>query len=291
MKKNRLITNNRKRAPKGNRYLRTKTRREKRERVNLMPAFLKSGKLVGVTLLVVVTLGTLSTGLVFGYHYLVNSQYFMVRKVVLTGINRVSRDQVLEQTGLDGPTNLLAVRLDEMAMKVRSLPWVSDVTITRQMPDTISIDVKERRPKTLINLGALYYVDETGKPFKRLDPKENPGLPIITGFSWEDFVKREEYTRKDVREVFSLLAVLAERNDRFRLDNISEVHFDAARGLTLFTRAENIQVKVGRGDYRVKMRRLGRVLAHLKIKGESEGLVYFNLESAPRVIVRRQAAG
>ena len=41
------------------------------------------------------------------------------------------------------------------------------------------------------------------------------------------------------------------------------------------------------GDYRAKLKRLGRVLAHLKIKGQSDGLIYFNLECSPRVVVRR----
>ena len=211
----------------------------------------------------------------------------MVRKVVLHGINQVSREQVLDATGLNRPTNILALHLGELGNKLRKLPWVENVTVTRKLPDTIIVEIKERHPKTLINLNGLFYLDESGQPFKTVDAKENPQLPIITGFTREDFIKRPDFTERDVEEVFAFLTSLAGRSDRFRLENISEINFDQARGISLFTRDDNVQLKVGLGDYASKMRRLGRVLAHLKIRGESEGLVYLNLECSPRVIVRR----
>jgi cell division septal protein FtsQ len=243
-------------------------------------------KVVFSTVFILGALGAVSVGLVLGYYYTINSEYFTVKKVVLQGLNRVTRAEVLAKTGLSKPSNVLASNLKEMGLAVKTIPWVEDVNLKRKMPDTIIIDIKEHRPCSLVNLDGLFYLNEKGQPFKKVDAKEKPGLPIITGFSKEDFLKREVFTQRDLTEVFSLLEVLAERNDRFRLDNISEVNFDPARGISIFTRNDNVQVKVGLGDYRAKMRRLGRVLAHLKIKGKAEGLVYFNLESSPRVIVR-----
>ncbi|MGL4208884.1 MAG: cell division protein FtsQ/DivIB, partial [Candidatus Adiutrix sp.] len=75
-------------------------------------------------------------------------------------------------------------------------------------------------------------------------------------------------------------------NDEFRLDNISEINYDLVRGITLFTRNLGIQVKVGFGSYEEKFRRLGRVLANLKMQNKYEGLSYLNLEASPRVTVR-----
>ncbi|MEW6266477.1 MAG: FtsQ-type POTRA domain-containing protein [Thermodesulfobacteriota bacterium] len=237
-------------------------------------------------------LGLVSMGLMLGYYYLMNSEYFMVRKVVLEGLNRVSRNELLSRTGLDQPANILALRLDKMAARARALSWVETVTITRRMPDTILVQIREHRPRTLISLGDLYYLDENGQPIKKVGPMEKPELPIVTGFAAEDFEgPRLALTRKDVEEVFALLEVMAERNDSFRVENISEINFDPVRGISLFTRHDNIQVKIGLGDYRTKLWRLGRLMALLKIKGQADGLNYFNLECGPRVIARRSAAG
>ena len=86
-------------------------------------------------------------------------------------------------------------------------------------------------------------------------------------------------------DIFQLLDVLAKRNDRLSLENIAKVSFDAIRGLSLFTH-ENLQVKVGFEDYNVKFKRLGRVLAFLKVTGRQDGLNYINLECGSRVVIR-----
>jgi len=87
-------------------------------------------------------------------------------------------------------------------------------------------------------------------------------------------------------EVFSLVDVLAARQDEFKLDLVSEINYDAVRGLTLFVRRGELEVKVGFGAYEEKFRRLNRVKAHLKQHGQFEDLAYINLEASPRVIVR-----
>ena len=278
-----------KRAPVKTRERRTRNNRSAQKSVDgkkIFSGIFRFFKFVFSGVFIITILGVVSAGLVLGYYYTIHSEYFMVKKVVLNGLNKVSRQEVLNRTGLSSQSNILALQLREIGLTIKSMPWVEDVKLTRKMPDTIVIDIKEHRPRSLVNLDGLFYINDSGQPFKRVDAKEKPGLPIITGFSKEDFLKREDFTRKDLTEVFALLDVLAERNDRFRLDNISEVNFDPARGISIFTRNDNLQVKIGLGDYRAKMRRLGRVLAHLKIKGQAEGLVYFNLESSPRVIVR-----
>jgi cell division protein FtsQ len=280
-----------------NRYRGAKKAKKTTRKRNLGPAvrsffaaLWRTTKMVTASVLIISLLGGVSVGLVMGYHYVVNAQYFMVRKVVLNGLDRISRDEVLKATELDKPANILALNLADMAGHVETLPWVRTVTVSRKLPDTILVNIVERRPRVLVSMDALYYLDETGTPFKKVDPKDNPELPIVTGFTRADLIDRREHTMNDLLEVFDLLDALAERNDRFRVGNISEINFDAVRGLSLFTRNDKVQVKIGRGDYRQKLRRLGRVLAHLKIKGQADGVTYFNLECSPRVIVRRPAS-
>ncbi|MEW5723757.1 MAG: FtsQ-type POTRA domain-containing protein [Thermodesulfobacteriota bacterium] len=279
--------------PSRNRYRSEPRFRHRRTRgilVGFLASLWAAVKVVFSGVFLLVFLAGVSVSLVVGYQYLMNSKYFMVKKVVLTGLERTSRADVLAATGLDRSTNILAVRLDQLGTNLRTLPWVREVTLTRRLPDTLLIQVEERRPRALVLLDSLYYLDEKGLPFKKVDSGEQPELPIVSGFTRADFTEeRRGFSRRDLGEVFALLDVLAERNDRFRLANVSEVNFDKVRGLTLFTREDNVQVRIGLGEYRAKLRRLGRVLAHLKIKGEAEGLTYFNLESSPRVVVRRAA--
>jgi len=244
-------------------------------------------KVTAAAVLTVTVVGGFSFALVFGYNELIHAKYFEVKKVVLRGLNRVSQEEVLQLTGLqDRPANILAVRLRDMAQRLHAHPWVDQVSITREIPDTIIVEVTERRARALLDLGPLYFLDESGKPFKKAEETDASDLPVIVGFSKYDFLKRSDIVEGALVEIFQLMDVLERRNDRFRLGNIARVEFDRVRGITVFTR-ENLLVKVGFGEYDAKFKRLGRVLAHLKMKGLHQGLVYVNLECGPRVVIRR----
>lgn len=243
-------------------------------------------KLALISLATVAGLLMISGLLLAAYLYVSNSDYFAVKRVSIAGINHTSREEIMTAAGLNRPTNILTLDLDEARAEISTLPWLAEVKISRQMPDTVSIEVREHNPKLLVNLGRLYYLNDLGEPFKELSPGENPRLPIVTGFHSDDLLSPSPKVKEALNEVFWLVGSLSARSDEFKIDNISEINYDMVRGLTLFTKINRLEVKIGFGAYEEKFRRLGRVLAHLKLRGKYEGLVYLNLEASPRVTVR-----
>ncbi len=230
--------------------------------------------------------GLVTVILVAGYLYVSKSDYFSVKRVTISGINQIGREDILAAAGLDRPVNILTFDPDQAARELSALPWLAEARVTRRMPDAVAIEVTEHRPRLLVSLGRLYYLNDRGEPFKELAPGESPKLPIVTGFGEDDLLSPGPAVKAALTEVFWLTDTLAQRNDEFRLDNISEINYDLVRGLTLFTKNNGLEVKIGFGAYEEKFRRLGRVLAHLKLRGQYEGLVYLNLEASPRVTVR-----
>jgi cell division septal protein FtsQ len=231
-------------------------------------------------------LAVISAILVVGYLYVSKSDYFSVKKVVISGLNQITSEVIKKTAGLDRPVNIWLFDAEKAAADLSTLSWLEEVKVYKTMPDTVTIEVVEHRPKLLVSLGRLYYLDDKGVPFKELEPGENPGLPIVSGFTEDELLSRSPGVKNSLNEVFLLLEVLALRSDEFRFDNISEINYDSVRGLTLFTKDDNLEVKIGFGAYEEKFRRLGRVLAHLKLHGRFAGLVYINLEAGPRVTVR-----
>ena len=247
------------------------------------------GKSMRMILMIVATLTALtavSGVMVAGYLYISKSDYFAVQKVVISGINHIDREEIIRAAVLDQPANILTFDVEEATREISALPWLAEVKVARQMPDTVTIDVTEHNPRLLVNLGRLYYMNDKGEPFKELAPGENPDLPIVTGFNEDDMLSPGPGVRAALEEVFWLADALSQRNDEFSINNISEINYDMVRGLTLFTRNSGLEVKIGFGAYEEKFRRLGRVMAHLKIRGKLDGLVYLNLEASPRVTVR-----
>lgn len=246
-------------------------------------------RLVKLTLTVsfgITAIGAFSLALIMGYHQLTHAAYFEVKEIVLKGLNRTLEPDVVRLTGLDKPANIFALRLGEMGEELKRHPWVKDVSLKRQMPETIIVEIVEHRPVALLDIGEIYYLDDTGKPFKKLGAGKENGLPVVTGFTRLDLIRRPDLMQKEMETVLDLLNILAERNDRVRVENIAGIKYDRIRGITLRTREGNLQVEVGSKGYRVKFERLGRVLAHLKIESLDRDLAYINLECGPRVIIR-----
>jgi hypothetical protein len=79
--------------------------------------------------------------------------------------------------------------------------------------------------------------------------------------------------------------ILAKRTDDFRLDGVSELNYDHDLGLTVYARSSGVKLRVGFGSYMEKFRRLGRVMAHLKLNGLAQGLSVIHLETPPRVVL------
>jgi len=236
--------------------------------------------------LTALALAVVSGFLVVGYLYISKSDYFAVKKVIISGLNKISRGEILELAGLDRPVNIWLFDADQAAAALSTLPWLDEVRVSKTMPDTVTVEVVEHRAKLLVSLGRLYYLDGKGSLFKELEPWENPDLAIVSGFTEDELLSRTPGIKTALAEVFSLVEVLAARQDMFQLDQISEVNYHAVRGLTVFTRRGELEVKVGFGAYEEKFRRLNLVEAHLKKHGQFEGVAYINLEASPRVIVR-----
>jgi cell division protein FtsQ len=233
----------------------------------------------------------LSVLLVGGYLYLSKSDYFAVRHLKIAGLSQLTRDEVLTAAGLDRPVNNLTFDTQAAVRSLGSLPWVEEARITRTLPDGLLVEVAEYKPRALVNLDQLYYLDDRGRAFKKLDPGENPDLPIINGFSLDEMAAGGPLVKEALNEVFLLMDILAQRTDEFRLDSISEFNYDPDLGLTLFTRRSGLKLRVGFGSYQEKFRRLGRVMAHLKFNGQAAGLSLIHLETPPRVVLRYSQGG
>lgn len=105
-----------------------------------------------------------------------------VRHVELTGAREQDRLAIYGAV-LNGPTNaMLATDLDDVRARLAALPWVADASVQRRLPDTLVIEVIERKPVALWqHRRRLAAIDITGRPLtdKRLERWND--LPLLVG--------------------------------------------------------------------------------------------------------------
>ncbi|MDR2404911.1 MAG: FtsQ-type POTRA domain-containing protein [Deltaproteobacteria bacterium] len=232
-------------------------------------------------------LGIVTGLLIMLYVKLNESDFFTIKSFDIRGTYRLTRAQILSASGLDKPVSLFGFDSVAAVRSLKSLPWIEDADISRTPPpDGITIRVKEYTPRAIVNLEQLHYIDESGRPFKSLEPGETPDFPIVSGFSLDELLNGGPLMKRAVSEVFELMDILKTRSDSFNLDKVSEILYDPDIGMTLFMVDGGLEVRVGFGPYSEKIRRVSKVLDKLKEGSQDEGLIYLNLESTRRVTAR-----
>lgn len=112
-----------------------------------------------------------------------HSGMLRVRRVTVSGNQRLSSGEVMAL--LDGLVgrNILAVSLDEWRQRVMECPWVDDATLRRSLPSTIDVTVTERFPIAIGRIGdELYLVDDRGGVIDEYGPRYGDlDLPILDG--------------------------------------------------------------------------------------------------------------
>ena len=143
--------------------------------------------------------------------------FFHVRKVVVEGTRYLSTDSVLGRLGLD-TLNSVWDDTSPLEARVRALPQVASVSISRKLPGTLVVTVAENLPVALVpGPRGLEPVDSTGVPLP-IDPaREALDLPISN--------------QRDVPLIRMLGQVRAKNGVLYR--RISEVSRDAAGDVVL----------------------------------------------------------
>lgn len=107
---------------------------------------------------------------------------FEVRHVDVEGVSHAPKLAVYA-AALDGPTNsMLLVDLDAVRTRLRALPWVADASVSRQLPDTLRVEIIERKPMALWQYQhRLALIDSSGTVLARDKLESFAKLPLVVG--------------------------------------------------------------------------------------------------------------
>jgi len=215
------------------------------------------------------------------YSWLGHSRLFSVRDIDMNRCAYVTRDEVSGILSGVAQGNIWSLSSRDIGRRLLTHPWVRSVSVRKVFPDRLVVRIEERKPAAMVNLDALYYVDEEGTIFKRLTAYDPKNFPIVTGFSRGELTARDGVTLQNLRKTLELLRSTESGVLR---QNISEVHFDAQEGYTLVTRDSGLQLKIGMMEFREAMKRIEEALPKLSSVGQARGIV--DLKTAGRIYVR-----
>jgi cell division protein FtsQ len=215
------------------------------------------------------------------YSWLSRSPLFAVREVDMNRCENVTQEEVWAIVRDRGKGNLWSIPSRELAKRLAEHPWIRSASVRKVFPDRIVVRIGERRPVAMVNLDALYYVDDRGAVFKRLTAYDSKSFPIVTGFSRVDLLSRDAVAMRNFRRALELLRAADAGTLR---QNISELHFDPQDGYTLVTRDTGLRLKVGTMESRKAVRRIEEAMPRIARLGKGPAIV--DLRTEGRIFVR-----
>ena len=148
---------------------------------------------------------------------------FAVDQVRVTGHRETSEIDVLDRLDLNGWTSLVGFDVEAARERVADLPWVETASVRKVYPDTLEVEIKERKPFAIWQHGRdLSLIEASGSVIVPFTGGRFAALPLVIGLC---AAKDAEYFVAKVRGYPELASRVkgyirvAERRWDLRLEN------------------------------------------------------------------------
>ncbi|MGZ4145597.1 MAG: cell division protein FtsQ/DivIB [Actinomycetota bacterium] len=120
----------------------------------------------------------LLAGIGYGAWMLTRTSVFSLEKIDVVGAKTIPVSQIVDASGLHVGQTALGINLHRVADRVRAIPDVQDVRVTRVGSIEIRIEIVERTAAIEVRSGsAQWFLDQQGGPMA--EPASNVRLPVI----------------------------------------------------------------------------------------------------------------
>lgn len=206
------------------------------------------------------------------------SPIFNISKIEVNGNEQISSDEIISLSGIQKGSNLFSTSKKQLSDKIKENPYIGTVTITRKLPMTLSISVKERKVEFLLEYGNSYaYIDEKGFILE-ISSKNIQDKQKIRGYSTpEDQIKPgNRLCEEDLKSLDEIYTILDTSYNYSLQQCITSINISDKSNYVLYLESERKTVELGNADnLDIKMLYLQSILEKDKDK---EGIVFLNVD-------------
>lgn len=209
-----------------------------------------------------------------GYRRLKSSTFFQLKSVSVSGNHYLTKTDLIYYLRINEKSSLLTLDIKSLYNKLVSHPWIKNATIHRSLPNTLTINIKERVPVALIKIDRLYYVDRDGVVFDKINKEIGCDYPVFTG------PRRFSEIRAYSPLISEILPLITKETSPI----ISEIHLDLSRGITLITMDDALPVRLGLKDLAQRFHRFLYTYHYLRRRDVI--VKFIDCRYADRVVVK-----
>lgn len=203
--------------------------------------------------------------------------YLAIQYIKIEGNYRVSGSEILKRTNLTKGESSLLFFDSDLERKIEKSPWIMDANITKILPNSVSIEVKEAEIFCLIKQGgkSLKYITDSGIILDDANIDFGLDFPVIIS---------ENILEPELLEYALSILKISKYDSVLNFEHISELNVSSIYGITVVT-TEGVNVFFGlRENLQERWNRLKRTFLfsqNSNIKQE-----YIDLSLKDKVVVK-----
>ena len=211
--------------------------------------------------------------------------FFKVDTVTVSGTSRYSSEEIIQASGVQIGDNLFLLNKYEISDAIiEALPYVSSVSISRQLPDALLIEVTDSNQGGVIAQNGTYWVISSGG--KVLGERAEAGSgALIRGITLQDPAVGSTITAAegDERKLSQLLELFAALEEKGMLQGVRSFDF-SEEGVISMEYADRFTVRFPYGaDFSYKLTQLSMVIEQLEEQGDQRPGVIDMTSDAGRI--------
>ena len=181
------------------------------------------------------------------------SPIFALKNIAVEGANHYTTAQLCEMIGLSEGDNILFFGKGKAAQTLEKDPYIADAKLSMRVPDTIVIEVKERKVRGYVPyMGSYLYIDEAGRV---LDVQEacHDALPLVKGLSFGSFTLGEVIPVENT-EALDVMLHISQLIEKYELLDLV-VEIDVSNPDNIYAYVNQVQIILGdmeNGDTKIR---------------------------------------
>lgn len=259
-----------------------------------------------VRLMLGIAVGLLSSGVVIGLaigsmalsKWTKSSPAFNLNTIDVVGNSTVGKEEIITVSGLERGRNIWSADLEETEKRLLLDRRFVQVALTRRLPGTVVVRVKELPPIAFVQLDRLYGVSELGELIPLSAGNGLPDLPVIT-VGASSYRREPDAVEPGDRSFETLRDAMLDNPEMARAlylmrvlrtmspgmyDELSEIHVSSPNDPIAYMVEGGLAIRFGTGHYPRKIEMLRRTVEKLESDAIRTRLI--DLRFKDQVIVR-----
>ena len=213
---------------------------------------------------------------IIGIVFALTSPLFNIKEIKVENNNILSTEKIVSVSGLKLDDNIFRFLKSDIEKYIKEEPYIEDVKISRELPDTVKIDVKEKQRDFYIKfLNGYAYINNQGYILEIADKTIN--IPVIQGLETpeEEIAPGKRLNNNDLKKLENVIQIMTVAKENEIDSKITGIDISNKNDYILYLEEEKKSAHIGNtNNLTTKILYIKEIME--KYEAGKEGTIFVN---------------